>query len=184
MSSQRKQKRENKLHAFETIVSEYEGPLLRYITRIVRNADTAQDIAQNTFIRFFKNWNDELAPCPQVSAWLYRVAHNCAIDYIRKETRRDMLHTNAGNEQPTSTPPNRGESFRISEEAEKAANALKTLSDREQQLVVLKVYEEKSYREISEITGLTVGNVGYILHHAMKKMAVQLKGSNSNETGQ
>ena len=41
--------------------------------------------------------------------------------------------------------------------------------------MILKVYEEKSYREISEITELTEGNVGYILHHAMKKLAKMLK---------
>jgi len=52
---------------------------------------------------------------------------------------------------------------------------LRTLSAREQQLVILKVYEEKTYKEISEITGLSAGNVGYILHHAMKKMSQVLK---------
>jgi RNA polymerase sigma-70 factor (ECF subfamily) len=57
----------------------------------------------------------------------------------------------------------------------RARSALRSLSPREQQLVILKVYEEKSYREISEITGLTSGNVGYILHHAMRKMAQLLK---------
>ena len=49
------------------------------------------------------------------------------------------------------------------------------MSLREQQLVILKVYEEMSYKEISEITDLTVSNVGYILHHAMRKMADALK---------
>jgi DNA-directed RNA polymerase specialized sigma24 family protein len=42
-------------------------------------------------------------------------------------------------------------------------------------MVILKVYEEKSYKEISEITGLSVSNVGYILHFAMKKLAEELK---------
>ena len=60
---------------------------------------------------------------------------------------------------------------------EQAAVALQTLSLREQQLVILKVYEEKSYREISDITGLTVSNVGYVLHHAMKKLARELKNA-------
>ena len=58
--------------------------------------------------------------------------------------------------------------------AENAAEALSRLSVRERQLVVLKVYEEKSYKEIAEITGLTVGNVGFILHTAIKKLAAML----------
>lgn len=55
------------------------------------------------------------------------------------------------------------------------------LNHREQQLVILKVYEEKSYREISGITGLTVGNVGYILHHAMKKLARHLREESNTD---
>jgi RNA polymerase sigma-70 factor (ECF subfamily) len=149
--------------------------LLRYASTIVRDQDAAQDIIQNTFLRLFRRWKEELKPSPKVSSWLYRVAHNCAVDYLRKESRRRDLHIRQAKEQPDAIPPNRGDAFRISEGAEKAVEALGRLSLREQQLVVLKVYEEKSYREISEITGLTVSNVGYILHHAMKKMAAALK---------
>ena len=53
------------------------------------------------------------------------------------------------------------------------------MSERERQLVILKVYEEKSYNEISEITGLTSSNVGYILHHAMKTLAAILRKSDN-----
>ena len=65
--------------------------------------------------------------------------------------------------------------------ADGIAAALKKLSLREQQLVILKVFEQKSYREISEITGLTESNVGYILHHAMKQLAVLMKGIKRGE---
>jgi len=171
----RKQIKAEKLAAFETIVSEYESALLRYAMRIIRNYDASQDIVQNTFIKLFKNWEDEMQPSSQMSSWLYRVTHNCAVDYIRKESKRHLVHIQHSENHDDFIPPNRGDGFRISETAEKAAEAMHTLSLREQQLVVLKVYEEKSYQEISEITGLTVSNVGYILHYAMKKMAVELK---------
>jgi RNA polymerase sigma-70 factor (ECF subfamily) len=101
---------------------------------------------------------------------------------VRKESRRHDLHLRHAQERPDYAPPNRGEGFRISEEAEKAVRALHSLGLREQQLVVLKVYEEKSYREIGEITGLTVSNVGYILHHAMKKMAAILRGMKEKQS--
>jgi len=78
-------------------------------------------------------------------------------------------------EKDHTVQPNRGEAFRISDEAARAVKALHTLSLRDQQLVILKIYEGKSYKEISDITELTVSNVGYILHHAMKKMAKELK---------
>lgn len=164
-----------RLQAFEAIVSEYESALLHYAAHIVYNYDAAQDVVQDTFIKLFKNWKDELTPSPQISSWLYRVTHNCAVDYLRRESRRRLLHIRHAEEHHDFIPPDRGEGFRISEAAEKAVEALRTLSLREQQLVILKVYEEKSYREISEITGLTISNVGYILHYAMKKMAAELR---------
>lgn len=140
----------------------------------MNDADAAQDVVQDTFVKLFKNWKDELSPSPQLSSWLYRVTHNRAVDYLRKESRRRLLHVHHAEQHRSFVPPDRGAAFRISESAEKAAGVLRLLSHREQQLVILKVYEEKSYREISDISGLTVSNVGYILHHAMKKMAAEL----------
>ena len=164
--------------AFEAVVSAYEGPLLRYVTRVVGgDRDTAQDVVQDAFIRLFRHWRDEFAPSPALSTWLYRVAYNRAVDHFRSQSRHAALLERQADDQPETVEPDRGEGFRISEAAEKAAAGLKLLSLREQQLVILKVYEEKSYREISEITGLTVGNVGYILHHAMKKLARHFDGA-------
>ncbi len=167
--------RDRKLEVFEALVSEYEAPLLRYAARLLSDRDAAQDVVQSAFVRLFNCWKDELKPGPQLSSWLYRVTHNCAVDHIRKESRRHDLHRRHAAERPDFTPPNRGDGFGISEKAEQAADALNTLAVRERQLVVLKVYEEKSYKEISEITGLTVSNVGYILHHAMRKLAAALR---------
>lgn len=174
MTSQKQPTKAEKLAAFEGVVSEYEAALLRYATRILNDTSAAQDVVQETFIRLFRRWKEELKPSPQISSWLYRVAHNCAVDYLRKQMRRSLLHTRHSEEQDGYAPPDRGAAFRISDAAAKAAGALKALSLREQQLVILKVYEEKTYKEISAITGLSVGNVGYILHHAMKKLARSL----------
>ncbi len=168
-----------KLAAFDALVSEYEGVLLRYVTRIVRSHDAAQDIVQDAFIKLFQGWEGELRPSSEISSWLYRVAHNCAVDYLRKETRRTLLHNRHAEESDDFIHPNRGEAFRLNESAENAAAALHKLSLRDQQLIILKIYEEKSYKEISEITGLSVGNVGYILHYALKKLAEELKKSSA-----
>ncbi len=181
MTMMRKKDKEQRVASFEVIVSHYEVRLIRYVARIVNGEDAAQDIVQDSFIRLFKKWKDELVPGPQVSSWLYRVAHNRAVDYIRKQSRQSELHKRHAVEQPDFIAPNRGDGFRIGDRAVMAAAALENLDERERQLVVLKVYEEKSYREISEITGLTTSNVGYILHHAMKKMAAVLKEENRNE---
>jgi len=164
-----------KLSQVEALVAEYEAPLLRYAARIVLDSGAAQDVVQNTFIRMLHGWPGEWKAGADLSSWLYRVAHNCAVDHIRKEARRKLLYLRHAEEQPEAFPPGGAGEPRVSDEAERAAQALRTLSLREQQLVILKVYEEKSYKEISAITGLTVTNVGYILHQAMKKMAQELQ---------
>ncbi len=165
---------------FEGVVAEFETRLLRYATRIVNDINAAQDIVQTTFIKLFRGWKADSRPAPQLSAWLYRVTHNAAVDYLRKETRRrSLLQRHADEWDCMSQASRTGE--RISEPAERAARLLRCLPLRDQQLVILKVYEEKSYREMSEITGLSETNVGYILHFAMKKLASLLKASAEQE---
>lgn len=175
MDAPRKETRTEKLAAFERLVATYEGALLRYASRLLRDPDAAQDVVQDTFLRLLHRWPDAWEPSPQLSSWLYRVAHNAAVDRLRRESRLHDLHEREALERPQELLPDRGAAFRVSESAEAAAQALHVLDPRERQLVILKVYEEKSYREISAITGLTVSNVGYILHHAMKKLAAALK---------
>jgi RNA polymerase sigma-70 factor (ECF subfamily) len=165
-----RESREGNLDALERVMSTYETRLLRYAARIAGDATAAEDIVQETFIRLVAKWRGPLEPGPSLSSWLYRVAHNCAVDYVRRESRASLFHRQHAEDQISMADPELPDSDAPSEDALRAANALRSLSDRERQLVVLKVMEDKSYREIAEITGLSTGNVGYILHHAMKKL--------------
>ena len=174
MAKNDKQTAEERCAALQRLVDTYESALLRYVTRLMGNPSFAEDVVQNTFIKFIRQWEGAPEPSPALSSWLYRVAHNETIDHIRKESKRQTLHAEHGAADPSDEP----DPAPVSDRAENAAEALKRLTDRERQLVVLKVYEEKSYKEIAEITGLTTGNVGFILHTAMKKLATILaKGS-------
>ncbi len=181
MSDEAKQSRADRLAAFDALVVAYEARLLRYTARLVADRNAAQDVVQDTFIRLHRKWQEPMEDSPKLASWLYRVAHNRAVDHVRRMARRQDLHTRHAEEQPEHVLPDRGEAFRISDAAGQAVTALKSLSLREQQLVILKVYEEKSYKEISDITGLKTGNVGYILHHAMRKMAAQMQRGGNHE---
>lgn len=162
--------KDEKLAAYRRIVDAFEGVLLRYATRLTNNATSAQDVVQNAFVKFIRNWKGPLEVGGETSAWLYRVVHNEAVDYVRGESRLQKLHAEHGGEcLARETPPPDP-----SDAALNAARALDALSPRERELVILKVYEEKSYKEIADITGLSVSNVGVILHGAMKKLAAKL----------
>lgn len=161
---------------FARVVAEYESRLLRYVARLTGNASSAEDIVQETLVKLARRWRGALEPSPQLQGWLYRVAHNEAMDHERRESRLRALHARQAEEQGEqfAADPAPGDSGGHEDLGDAAADALRGLSDRERELVTLKVYERKSYKEIAEITGLSVGNVGYILHHAMRKLAEKL----------
>lgn len=168
-----RQRRTERRGAFEQVTATYEARLLRYAARLTGNPTAAEDVVQNTLIKLIQRWREALEPSPQLGAWLYRVVHNEAVDHVRREVRRQATHARQALEQePYASEPEADASK--PDRAMAAGRALQHLSPRERELVVLKVYEQKSYKEISAITGLTVGNVGYILHHAMRKLAACL----------
>lgn len=159
---------------FETLVAECESSLLRYVTRILNSPDAAQDVVQDTLIRCYRNWDGDLTPSSPLMSWLYRVAHNRAIDVLRQMNRQETAYE-AHTLEEIDRVDARQSAGEISDAAQRASEALRTLTLREQQIIILKVYEERSYKEISDLLGLSVSNVGYILHYAMKKLAGALK---------
>jgi len=159
----------------EIIVSTYETPLLRYATRILNNPVTAQDVVQNVFIKLFKGWQGDTQPTARLKSWLYRVTHNEAVDHIRRESRLRLLHEKQAGERVPECPDGRNCPASTDERREIVMQLLGTLHPRERQVVLLRLDGGLSYREISEITGRSEGNVGNILHHAVKKLSANLK---------
>lgn len=174
MGTEPDQTRPDRRAQFEALVAECESPLLRYVSRVLNSHDAAQDVVQDTLIRCYRSWDGDLVPSSPLMSWLYRVAHNRAIDILRQSNRREAAYE-AHTREVIGAEEGGQASAGVSEAAEKASDALQTLSLREQQVVILKVYEERSYREISDLLGISVSNVGYILHHAMRKLAEALK---------
>ena len=171
-------RRARKQGQFEGVVAAYSRRLLCAAMRFTADWDAAQDVVQDAFIRLSAQWRDAFEPSPQMEAWLSATVRNLAIDHVRRERRLAELHRRA----PAAAPaPGQGGAGEVPDEAVRAAEALAKLDEREREVVVLRVYEEKSYQEISEMTGLTVGNVGFILHAAMKKLARALGAGGGKE---
>ena len=157
----------------------YEGPLLRYAVRFTGNVEEARDVVQDTFVKLCTadraRVDDHLAP------WLFTVCRNRALDIRRKERRmnpltEDQAQTLASADPvPSATAEHRDEYRRV-------IRALDTLPKKHQEVIRLKFQEELSYKEISEVTGLTVSNVGYILHTAIKNLQQRLRDNAESET--
>ena len=160
----------------EAIVAEHETALLRYATRIVNNPVTAQDVVQNVFVKLFQNWREGTHPSDKLKGWLYRVTHNEAVDQVRRESRLHVLHEKqAAEDVPGDCQDGVTCGSTEDERRQMVLAHLKKLHPREQQVVLLRLEEGLSYTEISRITGRSEGNVGNILHHAVRRLARSMK---------
>jgi RNA polymerase sigma-70 factor (ECF subfamily) len=159
--------------AFEDVMALHETALLRYAARLLNNADAAQDVVQETFIRLHRRWGPGGPQGDHILPWLYRTAHNAAVDFIRREERLRALHEKAVEESgPPVTLPATDDP---AERTRLALEHLARLAPGEREVLVLRLQEGLSYQDISRATGRTVGNVGCLLHHAVKKLSANLK---------
>lgn len=169
---------------FEAVVEQYEQPLLRYVMHLLTvSRDTAEDVVQEAFLRLHRQierYGD--ASIDRVDNWLFRVTHNVALDYGRKKTRRRKgfarwLHTGPP-EVADAAEGRTDDGLEDMERRESVARAmaeLQTLSDEQRQLVLLKVIQGMTFRQVASVTGLSVGNAAYKLNQALATLAQRLK---------
>ena len=162
----------------EHIITTHESCLLRYAIGIVGDAHTAQDVVQNVFIKLFKQWQPGVKPSASIRSWLYRVTHNEAVDHLRREKRRMFLHARQAEERVEADPPGERDG-----RVEAVMAAVGRLSEPERQVVLLRLQEGLSYEEISRITGRSEGNVGCLLHHAVRKLGQWVKRADESRNG-
>ncbi|MCX6996678.1 MAG: sigma-70 family RNA polymerase sigma factor [Kiritimatiellaeota bacterium] len=159
----------------EAVVAQHEAALLRYAARLAGNPVLAQDVVQDAFIRLVRHWRDGARPAVPLVPWLYRVTHNLAVDYIRREDRLRRLHARQAEETAPDVPTGQRRQVERQEALQWTQRFLRELDPAEQQVAILRLQEGRSYKEISEITGRSTGNVGCLLHHAAKHLAEKLK---------
>lgn len=150
-------------------LARFEAPLVRFARRLVGNAETARDIAQDCFLRLCQQ--RELPPEARVAPWLFRVCRNRSIDHLRKNGRMPNVNGTPILElAPAKEAASTHRAVERGDEADHLRTLLGELTARQQELVRLKFQDALSYREIAELTGLSVSNVGFILHTALKTL--------------
>ena len=155
-------------------MEQYQSALLRYATRVLNNADAAQDVVQEAFIRLNGNLEKITARGVQIKGWLFRTTHNAAVDYIRKESRRRMLHHKQANEvEPYATDSDVQRNAR--ERHALVMQHLNVLKPKEREVLVLRLQEEMSYKEIALVLKRSEGYVGTLIHTATKKLSRSLQ---------
>ncbi len=156
-----------------TLLGRHQTSLMRFVANYLRDDGVAQDIVQETFLRATRQPRKllEVSSCHN---WLLSVARNLSVDHLRRTVRR-RRHTRAlGRQARVTAEPAEAEALR-SETRQRVHSEILRLKPRLRELMLLKVGEEKSYREIAEITGLSVTNVGFLIHQAMQTLRLRLK---------
>ena len=151
-----------------SVMDRHEGPLLRYAARIVGEVDRGRDVVQDAFLRLWAkrptDWDDS-----HVAQWLFTVCRNLALDICRKERRMSLLGEqqigDAG--EAAESPPAAAERR---EQVGQVAEALAELPTNQQEVLRLKFQNGFSYKQIAGITGLSVSNVGFLIHTGIGKL--------------
>lgn len=148
-------------------LARHEGPLMRYAYRMVGNLEQARDVVQETFLRLCRECPAELDG--HLAPWLYRVCRTRALDLRRKEGRMRELTMDL-DPPGLSHEPAPDYQAETRDDHDAVTRWLATLPVNQQDVVRLKFQGGLSYREISEITNLSVTNVGFLLHTAIKAL--------------
>lgn len=163
---------------YRLIVERYEAKLDRYIRRLgVRVQEDREDVLQNIFIKAYRNLNG-FDTSLSFSSWLYRIAHNEAISWYRKENVRPEGHLVDDAEtifqfvQSAELQPSAATIERLN--AHEVHRALDTLPEKYRSVLILRFFEHKEYEDISDILKIPVGTVGTLLHRGKTRLATAI----------
>lgn len=162
-----------KAETIEELFNALESPLLNYALRLAGELSVAEDIVQEAFMKLHAQFEQVREP----RRWLYRTVHNLALNHRRDSAK--IISLNSKVDEPeggdaTDPQPLPDEQIARWEGIGLVRLGMETLDERSREVLRLKFTENLSYKEISERTGLKIGHVGYLLHHALKAMAEEL----------
>ena len=175
---------EGREDAYRELIKRYERPVYSLIYRMVRDNETAEDLAQETFIKVLNNI-DRYRPEFKFSSWLFKIANNITIDHLRRRQldtisiegapdavtgermRATAIAVASGGESPLEELESRELGASIEE-------AIAKLRPEYRACIILRHVEDYSYDEIAEIVKLPLGTVKTYIHRARQELREHL----------
>ena len=163
---------------FEELVRRYQRPIAAYVYRMVGDYDAALDLTQEVFIKVYNSLTRYRSEF-KFSTWIYKIAHNAAIDYLRRHTVREQTLCSSidGDRREISIESRRLTPEQESERRERRSeieSVVQLLPAAYRELIALRHSHDLSYDEIAEVTGLPLGTVKNRLFRAREAMRDQL----------
>ena len=161
--------------AFETLVERYQKQVYNLALRMVNNESDAEDLAQEAFIRAWRSLGS-FQYTSQFSTWLYRLTTNICIDFLRSQKRRKVVSLTMLRDDEDSqwdlpdTEPLPEQQMIAAEDRAALARALASLDPDYRQVLTLRIVNECSYQQISQILGIAEGTVKSRLSRAREQL--------------
>ena len=161
---------QQKVNWIHEAVEKYQAKLINYTRKFVGNLEKAKEIVQEAFLRLWKQEQEKIKG--HLAPWLFTVCRNLALDYLRKEQKmkleEDMSWHSDSKPSPELNMHEQEQFIQVNQE-------MKKLSPKQQEVITLKFQNGLSYKEISQVTGLSVSNVGYLIHTGVQEMKTSLE---------
>jgi RNA polymerase sigma-70 factor (ECF subfamily) len=177
--------RDDEPGAFEQLVNQYQHRLVAVMNHLVGNAEEAEDLAQEAFLRVYRA-RKKYHPRSKFSTWLFTIANNLALNCLRSRQRKPVVPLSTHDSGPLGARPaeqlvhDRGggptHKLQQQELAAVIRTALDGLNERQRMAVVLNKFEDMNYAEIAEVMNLTTKAVKSLLSRARMNLRAALAG--------
>lgn len=161
--------------AFEVLLRSYSEQIYWQVRNLVGNHDDANDIVQNVFIKAWNNLHNFRGEA-KLSTWLYKIAVNESLNFIKKENSRKLQTEDLPEDAADSFIANiKSDPYFDGDELQlQLQGAVAALPDKQRLVFTMRYFEEMKYEEISEVLGTSVGALKASYHHAVKKITESL----------
>ncbi len=163
--------------AFDRLVLKYQRRIYRFCLRCTGSHADADDLAQEVFLHAYRGLGRFRSEA-RFSTWLHRIAWNACMNWTSSRRTAEALHEDLPDRAPSALD-------RLSREqaAGRLRQAVQGLPDKQRAVLLLRVYQELSHREIAEILGSSVGTVKANLFHALANLRRLAGGGRSRQGG-
>ena len=155
--------------AVELIWDRYANDLLAFLQAVLCSRHDAEDVLQTVFVRIVCQ-RRRLARARRLDAYVYRIARNEAVTYLRRKKRQKRPETEPDRWLEDIVPDHRSDDL-----AEQIQVALARLAPAQREVVVLKIYREKTFQEIGQLLGISLNTAASRYRYGMERLHTLLK---------
>jgi RNA polymerase sigma factor (sigma-70 family) len=148
-------------------MEQYQSPLIRYATSILGDMERAREVVQDTFLKLCTQAPERVQH--HLAPWLFTVCRNRAFDVRKKDNRMQPL-SDTDLRTRSAPGPRPLAALEREEKLKQVFDLVNALPEKEREVLTLKFQCDLSYKEISRITGLSVSNVGFLIHTGVKRV--------------